>query len=62
MKIFENVLVDLPGYGKTVLPKKFNTNRGEGTSTALKNPTALAFSCQKSTRFDITTINIRRNQ
>ncbi len=54
MKKFENVLDDLPGYGKTILPKKFTMNRGEGTITALKNPTALASIRQKSTKFDIT--------
>ncbi len=60
MKKFENVLVDLPGYGKTILPKKFTTNGGEGTSTALKNPIALAFSRQRSTKFDITLKNSER--
>ncbi len=54
MKKFENVLDDLLGLGKTILPKKFTMNRGEGTITALKNPTALAFSRQTSTKFDIT--------
>ena len=41
MKKIENVLVDLPGYGKTILPKKFTMNRGEGTISALKAPAAL---------------------
>ncbi len=60
MKKFENVLDDLPGYGKTILPKKFTMNRGEETSTALKNPTALASNRQKSTKFDITYFHSRR--
>ncbi len=56
MKKFENVINDLPGPGKTSPPKKFTMNRREGTTIALKNPTALAFSRQKSTKFDITNI------
>ncbi len=54
MKKFENVINDLPGPEKINPPKKFTMNRGEGTTIALKNPTALAFSRQKSTKFDIT--------
>ncbi len=54
MKKCENVLNDLPGYGKTILPKKFTMNREEGTVTALNNPIALASSRQKSIKFDIT--------
>ncbi len=48
MKKFENVLVDLPGYGKTILPKKFTMNRGEGTITALTSHDPLLLAAKKA--------------
>ncbi len=36
MKKFENVINDLPGRGKTSLPKKFTWKRGEVRITAMK--------------------------
>ncbi len=47
MKKFENVLYDLPGYGKTISPKKFTMKRGEGTVTALKNLQHLLLAAKK---------------
>ncbi len=42
------------GLRSFILPGKFTMIGGEGTITALKNPLELAFSRQKSAKFDIT--------
>ncbi len=55
MKKSENVL-----NGSLILPDKFTMKGGERTITALENPIELAFSRQKSAKFDITIYDVGR--